>query len=160
MAFKKQNILGTMSALLLFIYGVAILAIIYFIIQMLYSVYYTPGVTTIYNSPQAQKLFPNAKNKLFPTWGYNKAGMYDGQSFKLGQGSFWPDSGKGFVPNKFGSGGPSPSGGMRPTLPIPVETEVGWWSSSPQPEDVASYHIYDNSSQHVEYVTPVGWWNN
>jgi hypothetical protein len=160
MAFKNQNILGTMSYILTFIYGVAILAIVYFVVEALYSVYYTPGVNTIYNSPQAQKLFPNAPNKLFPTWGYTKSGMYEGQAFKFGQGKFWPDSGKGFVPNKFGSGGPSPSGGMRPTLPIPAETEVGFWGQTHTPEDIASYDIYDNSSQHVEYVTPVGWWGN
>ena len=160
MILKNQNILGTMSYILIFIYGVAIFAIAYFIIQMLYSVYYTPGVTTIYNSPQAQKLFPNAMNKLFPTWGSNKLGMYDGRSFKFGQGTFWPDSGKGFVPNKFGSGGPSPSGGMRPTLPIPAESEIGYWGYTPTAEDVASYDIYDNSSQHVEYTTKIGWWND
>lgn len=149
-----------MNGFLIFIYGVAILAIVYFVIQMLYSVYYTPGTNVIYNSPQAQKLFPNAMNKLFPTWGYNKAGMYDGQPFKFGQGSFWPTSGKGFVPNKFGSPGPSPSGGMRPSFNIPAETAVGYWGSTHNTQDIANYDIYDNSSQHVEYITPVGWWNN
>jgi hypothetical protein len=84
-----------------YIYGavvvVALFVALYFFIRSMYSVYYTPGTTVIYNSPQAQQLFPNAMNKLFPTWGYNKAGMYDGQPFKFGQGSFWPESGKGFV---------------------------------------------------------------
>ena len=144
-----------MRGVLIFIYGVAILAIIYFIIEMLYSVYYTPGVTTIYNSPQAQKLFPNTKNKLFPTWGYTKQGLYKGEHTKFGQGQFWPESGKGFVPNKFGSGGPSPSGGMRPTLPIPNETEVGFWGYSPEHPEKVHLDIYDNSSQHVEYITPI-----
>ena len=143
------------------IYGVAILAIIYFIVQQLYSVYYTPGVTTVYNSPQAQKLFPNTPNKLFPTWGYTKSGMYEGQAFKFGQGKFWPDSGKGFVPNKLGSGGPSPSGGMRSGGgPIPAESEVGYWGYTPSVEKDVNLDIYDNSSQHVEYDTPVGWWGN
>ena len=149
-----------MHGFLIFIYGVAILAIIYFVVEMLFSVYYTPGVTTIYNSPQAQQLFPNATNKLFPTWGYTKQGLYKGDPTKFGQGSFWPESGKGFVPNKFGSGGPSPSGGMRPTLPIPDESEVGYWGYTPTVEKDVHLDIYDNSSQHVEYVTPVGWWNN
>jgi hypothetical protein len=149
-----------MSYILTFIYGVAILAIIYFVVQTLYSVYYTPGTTTLYNSPITQKLFPNATNKLFPTWGYTKSGMYKGQAFKFGQGKFWPNSGKGFVPNKFGSGGPSPSGGMRPTLPIPAESEIGFWGQTHTAEDVASYDIYDNSSHRIEYITPVGWWNN
>ena len=148
------------SGILTFIYGVVILAAIYFLVQMLYSVYYTPGVTTIYNSPQAQQFFPNAKKKLFPTWGYNKLGMYDGQPFKTGQGSFWPESGKGFVPNKFGSPGASPSGGMRPPFPIPNETAVGFWGSSPDQRSNSIRNIYDNSSQRVEYTTPVGWWGN
>ena len=161
MVFKKQNILGTMSYILLFIYGVAILAIIYFVVQMLYSVYYTPGVTTIYNSPQAQKLFPNAPNKLTPLWGYTKQGLYKGDPTKYGQGQFWPESGRGYVPNKFGSGGPSPSGGMRSGGgPIPTESEIGFWGQTHTAEDVASYDIYDNSSQRVEYITNVGWWNN
>jgi hypothetical protein len=148
------------SGILTFIYGVVILAAVYFFVQMLYSVYYTPGVTTVYNSPQAQRLFPNAMNKLFPTWGYNKSGMYDGQPFKFGQSSFWPESGKGFVPNKFGSPGASPSGGMRPSFPIPAETAIGFWGSTPDPRTNSIRNIYDNSSQHVEYVTPVGWWGN
>ena len=149
-----------MRGFLIFIYGVAILAIIYFIVQMLFSVYYTPGVTTVYNSPQAQKLFPGTPNKLTPLWGYTKQGLYKGDPTKYGQGQFWPESGKGCVPNKFGSGGPSPSGGMRPTLPIPDESEVGYWGYSPEHPEKVHLDIYDNSSQHVEYITPVGWWNN
>ncbi len=117
------------------IYGVITITLLFLVVRELYSVYYTPGVSTIYNSPQAQKIFPNATNKLFPLWGYNKAGMYDGQPFKFGQGNFWPESGKGFVPNKFGSGGPSPSGGMRSGGgPIPNETEVGYWGYTPTVE--------------------------
>jgi hypothetical protein len=149
-----------MQGVLIFIYGVSILVIIYFILEMLYSVYYTPGVTTIYNSSQAQKLFPGTPNKLMPQWGYNKAGMYSGEPTKFGQGQFWPESGKGFKPNKFGSGGPSPSGGMRPTLPIPDESEVGFWGNSPQHPEKVHLDIYDNSSQHVEYITPIGHWDN
>jgi hypothetical protein len=148
------------SGILTFIYGVVILAAIYFFVQMLYSVYYTPGVTTVYNSPQAQQLFPNITNKLFPTWGYNKSGMYDGQPFKFGQGSFWPESGKGFVPNKFGSPGASPSGGMRPSFTIPNETAIGFWGSTPGQQTNSIRNIYDNSSQHVEYDTQIGWWGN
>jgi hypothetical protein len=127
---------------------------------MLYSVYYTPGTSVLYNSPVTQKIFPGAKDKLFPTWGYTKQGLYSGKPFKYGQGQFWPESGKGFVPNKYGSGGPSPSGGMRPTLPIPDESEVGYWGESPQHPDNVHLDIYDNSSQHVEYITPVGHWDN
>lgn len=148
-----------MGIFLTFIYGAAFVYILYFVLQTLYSVYYTPGSTVLYNSPVTQKLFPNAMNKLFPSWGYNKAGMYDRQPFKFGQGEFWPESGKGFVPNKYGSGGPSPSGGMRPIFPIPNETDIGYWGYSPSPEKKVHLDIYDNSSQHVEYTTPVGWWN-
>lgn len=149
-----------MSVLMNFIYGIVIIGIAYFIVMTLYSVYYTPGVSVIYNSPQAQQLFPQAKNKLYPTWGYNKAGMYDGQKFKFGPGQFWPESGKGFVPNKFGSPGASPTGGMRPSFPIPAESPIGYWGYSPKPEQRVELDIYDNSSQHVEYVADVGWWGN
>jgi hypothetical protein len=149
-----------MRGFLIFIYGAIVIAVLYYVVRMLYSVYYTPGETVIYNSPQAQKLFPNATNKLFPTWGYNKRGMYDGQPFKFGQGEFWPSSGKGFVPNKFGSPGASPTGGMRPTFSIPSETAVGYWGYTPKAERVVDLNIYDNSSQHVEYITPVGHWDN
>jgi hypothetical protein len=149
-----------MRGFLIFTYGVAILVTIYFIVQMLFSVYYTPGVTTIYNSPQAQKLFPNVPNKLFPTYGYTKQGLYKGEPTKYGQGKFWPESGKGFVPNKFGSGGASPEGGMRPTFSIPSETQVGFWGSTPDQQINNIRDIYDNSSQHVEYTTPIGYWGN
>jgi hypothetical protein len=143
-----------------YIYGVIFVIVLYFLIQMLYSVYYTPGSTVIYNSPVAQQLFPNAMNKLFPTWGYNKAGMYDGQPFKFGASDFWPTSGKGFVPKKFGSPGASPSGGMRPTFSIPAETSIGYWGRAPDQEINSIRNIYDTSSQHVEYDTPVGHWSN
>ena len=142
------------------IYGVLVITTLFFIVRMLYSVYYTPGETVIYNSPQAQKIFPGTPNKLFPTWGYNKAGMYDGKPFKFGQGSFWPESGKGFVPNKFGSPGASPQGGLRPTFPIPAETSVGFWGCTPEQPINNIRNIYDNSSQHVEYKTQVGWWGD
>jgi hypothetical protein len=148
-----------MRGYLSILYGVTIIAILYFVIRMMYSVYYTPGSTVLYNSPVTQQLFPGVANKLFPTWGYNKAGMYNGQPFKFGQQEFWPKSGKGYVPNKFGSPGASPSGGMRPTFKIPSEVDVGFWGNSPQPESGANLDIYDNSSQHVEYITPVGHWD-
>jgi len=142
---------------LTFIYGVAFITIMYLLVLLFYSVYYTPGTTTLYNSPIAQALFPNSK-KLFPTWGYNALGMYK-QPYKFGQDDFWPESGKGYVPNKFGSPGASPDG-LRPTFPIPDETEVGFWGFTPTPEQNANVDIYDNSSQHVEYKTDIGWWNS
>ncbi len=142
------------------IYGVVVITALFFFVKTLYSVYYTPGETVVYNSPQAQRLFPGVKNKLFPTWGYNRAGMYDNQPFKFGQAEFWPESGKGFVPNKFGSPGASPQGGMRPTFPIPAETQVGFWGPTPDQQINTIRNIYDNSSQHVHYNTPIGWWGN
>jgi hypothetical protein len=148
------------SLSLTLLYGLLIITILYFIMKTLYSVYYTPGETVIYNSPHAQQLFPNAMNKLTPTWGYNKLGMYDGQPFKYGQGQFWPKSGKGFVPNKYGSPGASPSGGLRPTFTIPAETSIGFWGYSPTPEENVQLDIYDNSSQRVEYKTPIGHWSD
>ncbi len=149
-----------MGYLFKFIYGVVILTILYFFVRMLYSVYYTPGSTVLYNSSVTQQLFPNAINKMFPTFGYNSQGMIKGDRTKYGQGEFWPESGKGFVPNKYGSPGASPSGGMRPSFPIPNETEVGFWGVTPQANNVASYDIYENSSQYVEYVTPIGHWDD
>jgi hypothetical protein len=142
------------------IYGVLIITSLYFIVKTMYSVYYTPGETVIYNSPQAQKLFAGNNKKLFPTWGYDKLGMYDGQPFKFGQGEFWPESGKGYVPNKFGSPGASPTGGMRPSFPIPAETPIGFWGYAPKPEQKVSIDIYDNTSIPQEYIGPVGWWGN
>ena len=85
--------------------------------------------------------------------------MYE-QPYKFGQDDFWPESGKGYVPNKFGSPGASPSGGMRPSFQIPNETEIGFWGFTPKPEQTAQLNIYDNSSQHVEYKTDVGWWGS
>lgn len=142
------------------IYGAIILVALYYFVQMIYSVYYTPGVFSIYNSPVAQKLFPNAMNKMFPTWGFNKAGIYDGQPFKFGAADFWPESGRGFVPNKNGSPGASPEGGLRPTFPIPGETAVGYWGLAPEAQVNSVRNIYDSSSQHVEYETPIGHWDN
>ena len=141
------------------IYGVLIISALYFFIKMLFSVYYTPGEYVLYNSPQAQQLFPGAKNKLFPTWGFNKVGMYDGQPFKFGQGQMWPESGKGYIPNKFGSPGPSPQGGMRPTFSIPSEISLGYWGNTPDHQLNNIRNIYDTSSQHVEYITPIGHWD-
>ena len=137
------------------IYGVGFITFIYLLVLLFYSVYYTPGINTLYNSPVTQALFPNS-NKLFPTWGYNALGMYK-QPYTFGQDNFWPESGK-YVPTKFGSPGASPDG-LRPTLPIPNETEVGWWSNSPIYEQNVQLDIYDRS-QPVEHNTDVGWWNS
>ena len=149
------------SGILPIIYGIITIIIIYLVVRMFYSVEYTPGTTVIYNSPIAQKLFPNAQ-KLFPTWGSNKIGMYDNQPFKFGQGEFWPEKGGGFKPNKFGSTGASPTGGMRPHFDIPAETDVGWWATTVEPVRQVSLDIYDNSSNNGIgniYVSAVGWWN-
>lgn len=148
-----------MRGFLPILYGVILITVLFLIVRMLYSVYYTPGSTVLYNSPITQKLFPGATNKLFPTWGYNKLGMYDGQPFKFGQGDFWPESGKGFTPNKFGSPGASPSGGMRPTFQIPNEVEVGYYGYTPEQPINKIRNIYDDSSEHVEYITPIGHWD-
>ena len=142
-----------------YLYGILLGLVFFLLVRSLFSVYYTPGVNTLYNSPVTQQLFPNAMKKLFPTWGYNKAGMYDGQAFTFGQGSFWPESGKGYQPTIYASGGASPEGGMRKTLPIPKEVEVGWWSTSPRVERSIHLPVYDDRLQHVEYVTPVGHWD-
>lgn len=150
-----------MNWILTVIYGALLLTAFYFFVRMLYSVYYTPGVTTLYNSPITQQLFPGAKGKLYPTWGYTKQGLYSGQPFTFGAAEFWPESGAGFKPNKYGSGGPSPSGGMRSGGgPIPAESDVGYWGNVPVAERNVQLDIYDTSSQQVEYKTPIGWWGN
>jgi hypothetical protein len=128
--------------------------ILYVIAYQFYSVYYTPGTTTLYNSPIVQTLFPGAPNKLFPSWGYNRAGMVKDDPTKYGQGSFWPSSGKGFVPNASGSGGPSPSGGMRDyTVSTEVELRDGY---DPLP---TIRNVYDQNAEIPKpTVTDVGWW--
>ena len=146
--------------LLQVIYGAGILVIIYLVVRMLYSVYYTPGVSVIYNSPVAQALFHGDKAKLMPTWGYTKPlGMYKGEPTKFGQGDFWPESGKGYVPDGRGYPGPSPSGGLRKTLPTPAEVSVGHWNGDIDPKKHVNLDIYANDAEIPAPVdTEVGWW--
>lgn len=148
-----------MYGLFTYVYGILLGLMLFVVIRWMFSVYYTPGVTTLYNSPVTQQLFPNATKKLFPTWGYNKAGMYDGQAFKFGAGQFYPESGKGYKPTKYASGGASPEGGMRPTRPIPAESDIGYWGPVPQVEDTASFDIYAHDADIPAPTTiSVGWW--
>jgi len=141
-------------------YGAIILIILYLTVQAIYSVYYTPGVRTLYNSPVTQQLFPNAMDKLFPTWGYNKVGAYDGQVFKFGPGQFYPESGPSYKPNKYGYGGPSPEGGERKSLPIPKEVPVGWWAHSPEPKKPIHINIVGSDTIPEQTEIQVGWWND
>ena len=142
---------------LTFIYGILLVVFIYFVVYHVYSVYYTPGVNTLYNSSITQKLFPNS-NKLFPTWGVNMLGMYD-SPYKMGQGNFWPNSGNGYVPNKYGSAGASPTG-MRQSFPISNSVDVGYWGFTPRYNRNVPLDIYDYTVQGTEYIIPVGWWGN
>lgn len=146
--------------LLTSIYGIALGLLLFLIIRSFFSVYYTPGVNVLYDSPVTQQLFPSAMNKLFPTWGFNRAGMYDGQAFKFGPGSFYPESGKGYVPNKYGYPGASPSGGLRPSFPIPAESPIGFWGKTPIIQNTASFDIYDNTSPPSPTQIQVGWWGD
>ena len=147
------------KSLMTIIYGIIFFTLLYFIVKLLFQVYYTPGSTVVYNSPVAQALFPGEKHKLMPQWGYNSLGMYSGDATKYGQGDFWPTSGKNYEPSKYGYGGPDPSGGERKTMPIPSEVDVGFWGTTPTVSNTATIDIYDTSSQHVEYTTPVGHWD-
>lgn len=150
-----------MTQLITCIYGAIFIGLLYFFIKMLYSVEYTPGSTTIYNSPIAQALFPGEPNKLFPTWGYNELGMIKQDPTKYGQNGFWPKSGPGFEPTALGSGGPSPSGGMRSGGTGPTESEVGWWKGDITYPTNTITSIYDNDPDIPEKkVTVVGWWGN
>jgi len=147
--------------LLQVIYGAGILFILYLFVRMFYSVYYTPGVDVIYNSPVAQKLFPGEKAPLFPSWGYNKLGMYKNEPTKFGQGDFWPVSGKGYVPDKMGYPGPSPTGGLRQSFPIPAEVPVGFWGGYINPVKHVNLDIYANDANiPAPKTVEVGWWGN
>lgn len=162
---RIKNLCGLLEdimGLLQLIYGAGILVIIYLVIRLLYSVYYTPGVDVIYNSPVAQQLFPGEKAKLMPTWGYTKPmGLYSGEPTKFGQGNFWPSSGKGYVPDVQGYPGPSPSGGLRKTFPIPHEVEVGFWGGDIDPKKNVNLAIYANDAEiPAPTETEVGWWGN
>ena len=140
------------------IYGVSVIVILYLFVRMLYSVNYTPGITTLYNSSVAQKLFPNEPNKLFPSWGYNRAGMLKRDPTKYDQGDFWPESGNGFKPTANGSGGPSPSGGMRSGGTGPVNAPIGWWKGDITYPSLTITSIYGDESIPEPTVSEVGWW--
>ena len=73
---------------------------------------------------------------------------------KYGEGDFWPESGQGYVPDKYASGGASPSGGMREAPPVaPVELRPGY-------DALPSFRqIYEQHPDIPEKkVWPVGWW--
>lgn len=147
------------------IYGIAIIIVLYLIVQQMYSVYYTPGVITVYNSPIVQKLFPSIPNKMPPTWGYNQLGFMKADPTKYGQGEFWLSSGKGYKPNKSGSGGPSPSGGERNASIFsaghPSEIEVGWWNGEIEQPVRTIDAIYEEQDAIPEKtVWTVGHWSN
>jgi hypothetical protein len=149
-----------MTLLVTCIYGAIFISVVYLFVRMFYSVEYTPGTTTIYNSPIAQALFPGEPNKLFPTWGYDKLGRMTEDPTKYGQNGFWPASGPGFKPSASGSGGPSPSGGMRSGGTGPTDTVVGWWKGDiTYPSDTIS-SIYDDAEIPEKTVTAVGWWGD
>jgi len=137
------------------IYGITILVVIYYLIHRVFSVYYTPGVSSLYNVPLTQTLFTN-ENNIYPTSESNLFGMYP---FMFGQNDFWPNSGNGYVPNKAGSPGASPTG-IRPTFPIPNSVDVGYWGFTPTYNKNIPLDIYDYSTQGTEYITSVGWWGN
>jgi len=64
----------------------------------------------------------------------------------------------GFVPNKGGSTGLSPNGGMRPSFTL-GNVKIGYWGFTPEPESTLSFNMYDNSNPFKEYIIDVGWWN-
>ena len=139
------------------IYGVSVIVILYLIVRMLYSVEYTPGVSTLYNSPVTQKIFPNEPHKLAPVWGYNNAGMIQSDPTKYGQSDFWPESGKGFKPTASASGGPNPSGGMRSGGTGPVNAPIGSWMSNITYPSSSITSIYDDESIPEPTICDIGW---
>ena len=148
------------NGLLTYLYGIVLGLIVFFVIRSMYSVYYTPGVTTLYDSPVVQAMFPNAKNKLYPSWGFDRAGMYKGP-FTFGAAGFWPESGQPYNPTKYGYGGPSPSGGERKTRPIPAEVPIGYWGYAPEPRQGGHVEVYDQDPNiPPQQSVSVGWWGN
>ena len=112
-------------------------------------------VSSLYNVPLTQTLFTN-ENNIYPTSESNLFGMYP---FMFGQNDFWPNSGNGYVPNKAGSPGASPTG-MRPTFPIPNSVDVGYWGYTPTYNRNVPLDIYDYTPQGTKYISSVGWWGN
>lgn len=148
------------NGLLTYLYGIVLGLLAFFLVRSMYSVYYTPGVTTLYNSPVTQALFPHATSKLFPSWGYDRAGMYKGP-FTFGAAGFWPESGQPYNPSKYGYGGPSPQGGERKTRPIPAEVPVGYWGYAPEPRRGGHIEVYDQDpSIPAQQTSSVGWWGD
>jgi hypothetical protein len=136
------------------LYGAAILMVVYLFVYHYYTVYYTPGVNVLYDSPVTQKLFPGQTDKLWPTWGYDKQGLMKTDPTKYGMDKFWPKSGKGYQPKASGSGGPDPAGGMRSAkLPTEWELRPGY---APLPHLTGIYSSNDEIPQPTS--TAVGWW--
>jgi hypothetical protein len=140
------------------IYGACVIVILYLAVRMFYSVEYTPGVTTIYNSPIAQTLFPNEPHKLSPSWGYTEAGTLKLDPTKYGQGDFWPESGKGYEPTAIASGGASPSGGMRSGGSGPRSVPIGAWNGDITYPTTTITSIYDDESIPQTTISDIGWW--
>ena len=135
------------------LYGLLFLALSYLVLQSLYSVYYTPGVKTLYGSSLPQALFPGVRS-MNPTWGHNSIGMMNSDATKHGQGSFWPEH-IPYQANKSGSGGVDPSGGLRGSKDgyyAGVELREGY---DPVP---TIQNIYDESGIPEKKVCDVGWW--
>ena len=143
----------TASRFLSFLYGAGILIVLYFIVKQIFSVYYTPGSYAVYDSPITQTLFPSEK-RLQPTWGTTSMGMMKADPTKYGPADFWPESGQRYVPDKKGSGGPSPSGGERSVgVNHPVVLREGY---DPLP---TVRNIYADDAEIPEKkVWSVGWW--
>lgn len=136
------------------LYGLIIFFIVYAILYWLYSVDYL-GVSTLYDSTMTQILFPFAKHRLFPTWGFNKIGMMNPDVTKYGAGKFWPESHE-YHPRREASGGMSPEGGMRdaPSYEPRVELRDGY---KPVP---LVQNIYDTVEIPQEVSIDVGWWGH
>ena len=135
------------------VYGLIIFFVAYAILYWLYSVNYL-GVSTLYDSTITQILFPFAKHRLFPTWGFNKLGMMNADLTKYGSGRFWPESSE-YQPRREASGGMSPEGGMREVSAHPtMELRDGY---KPVP---LVQNIYDSSEIPEEVSINVGWWGH
>lgn len=89
-------------------------------------------------------------------WGYTPVGKGNVESPHTND-TYWPESGKGYVPKRTGSAGVSPAGGMRlERVAMPVQLRPGY---DPLP---TLREIYDPHAG-VAYkptTTAVGWWGN
>jgi hypothetical protein len=108
-------------------------------------------------------MFPNQKNRLAPTWGYDKIGRLKCDKTKYGTDNYWPEEGQGYQPTKSGSGGADPNGGERNAKVTRTEDlELGWWNGDKEFVTHKVQDVYDHQANKIpeKTVWDVGHWSN